>query len=90
MSENDEFNKAIHLDLLGRIVRLEERQDTVMDLNHEFDKELSNLQINLEYIREGLDQTKGGIQKLLWGVLAVLITYVVGFIVTGGLTSVGG
>jgi len=77
-------------DLTNRVRRLEDGQSELIRKNYEFDKELSALQIDLKYIREGLDQTKGGIQKLLYGIAGVFITYIVGFIVTGGLISVGG
>lgn len=72
-------------DLISRIKRLENGHQELIKKNYEFDKELSGLQIDLKYIREGLDQTKGGINKLLWGIAAVFITYVVGFILSGGL-----
>lgn len=74
-------------DLTSRVHRLEEGQQKLIERHYEFDKELSGVQIDLKYIREGLDQTKGGINKLLWGIAAVFITYVVGFIVSGGLIS---
>lgn len=77
-------------DLTHRIVRLEHGQQELIKKHYEFDKELTGLQIDLKYIREGLDQTKGGIQKLLYGIAGVFLTYVIGFIVSGGLISVGG
>lgn len=75
------------MDALGRIARLEAGQEALVLKNHEFDKELAGLKVDLKYIREGLDTTKGGINKLLWGMAAIFATYVVGFIVAGGLDT---
>ena len=69
---------------------LETGQKEIIKKTYEFDKELSGVQIDLKYIREGLDHTRGGINKLLWGIALVFVTYVVGFVVNGGLTIGGG
>lgn len=82
--------ESIWADLLSRIVKLEDGHQKLLEKSYEFDKELSGLQIDIRYIREGLDQTKGGIQKLLWGIGLVFVTYVVGFVVSGGLNVTGG
>lgn len=76
-------------DVINRIGKLETAQEALLIKSYEFDKELSGLQIDLKYIREGLDSTKSGINKLLWGMAMVFVTYVIGFVVAGGLT-IGG
>jgi len=73
-------------DIMIRMTRLEAGHRDIVEKHYQFDKELSGVNIDLKYIREGLDQTKGGIQKLLYGIAAIFITYIVGFIVSGGLT----
>lgn len=73
-------------DVMRRVSRMEEGLSELIRKNYEFDKELSGLQIDLKYIREGLDQTKGGINKLLMGIAGIFLTYIVGFVVSGGLT----
>lgn len=72
-------------DMLNRVSRLEAGQEALILKNHEFDKELAGLKVDLKYIREGLDTTKGGINKLLWGVGMIFVTYIVGFVIAGGL-----
>jgi len=79
--------EAFMADLVTRVSRLETGHQAIVEKHYQFDKELSGVHIDLKYIREGLDQTKGGIQKLLYGIAAIFITYVVGFIVSGGLLS---
>ena len=73
------------IDAIGRIARLEAGQEALVLKYHEFDKELAGLKVDLKYIREGLDTTKGGINKLLWGMATIFATYVIGFIIAGGL-----
>jgi len=72
-------------DLINRVSKLERGQEELMKKSYEIDKELSGLQIDLKYIREGLDQTRGGINKLLWGIGVVFLTYIGGFVFSGGL-----
>lgn len=74
-------------DLVKRVSRLESDQAELVKRSYEFDKELSGVHIDLKYIREGLDQTKGGINKLLFGIALVFITYVGGFVFSGGLVT---
>lgn len=82
--------EAFTEDLIRRLSKVELAQDEIIRKSYEFDKELSGLHIDLKYIREGLDQTKGGINKLLWGIGLVFITYLVGFVIQGGISPVGG
>jgi len=77
--------ESVFGDLLGRLGKLEVGQNELIRKNYEFDKELSKLDIDLKYIREGLDQTKGGINKLLWGIAGVFIVSIVSFVIQGGL-----
>ena len=81
--------EAFTEDVLRRLGRVETVQEDLVRKHYEFDKELSELRIDLKYIREGLDQTKGGINKLLWGMAMVFVTYVVGFVIAGGLNVIG-
>lgn len=81
-------NEAYHIDMMARMSRLETDVRELVKRNYEFDKELSGLNIDLKYIRQGLDQTKGGITKLLWGIAAVFVTYVMGFVMSGGLLTI--
>jgi hypothetical protein len=80
--------ETIFGDLMIRLGKVEEGQNELIRKNYEFDKELSKLEIDLKYIREGLDQTKGGINKLLWGIAGVFITTIVSFVLQGGYTVV--
>ena len=78
--------ETIFSDIISRLGKVEEGQNELIRKNYEFDKELSKLEIDLKYIREGLDQTKGGINKLLWGIAGVFLTTLVGLVIQGGLT----
>lgn len=80
---------AVFDHVLRRLDSIEDKLAEVERKSYETDKELSGLKIDIKYIREGLDQTKGGINKLLWGIALVFVTYVVGFVVAGGL-NIGG
>jgi hypothetical protein len=89
MEENIKVSSETFMgDLTKRVSRLEEGQNELIRRHYEFDKELSTLQVDLKYIREGLDITKGGINKLLMGVAGLFLAYIVGFIVSGGLAPV--
>lgn len=77
--------ETIFGDIITRLGKVEEGQHELIRKNYEFDKELSKLEIDLKYIREGLDQTKGGINKLLWGIAGVFLTTIVGLVLQGGI-----
>ena len=93
MATDIEFKTILEtfmFDISNRMTRVEDSHQKIVEQTHQFDKELSGLQRDIKYIREGQDQMKSGINKLLWGILAVLVTYVMGFIVQGGLMTAGG
>jgi len=76
-------------DMLSRVGRLETTQELVLDKTHEFDKELTGFKRDLQYIRQGLDKTSGGINKVLWGMAGIVGLYIMGFILNGGLIVPG-
>ncbi len=81
----DEHTDGILSEVRNRLTILEERYSQIISKHFNLEKELTLMQRDISYIREGQDKISSGVNKVLWAVGLALLAAVMSFIIQGGL-----